>query len=152
MNFTSKRFHSILIGLILAITGVAYADENGDWKKIKEDKGITVHQRKIAGWDIKQTRAHGQIATSAEEILAIIDDAKIAKEIQELIKQRIKPKTVELKGEFQIKTYAPNGVKIIKDAFKKIKHIRNAVKNEDYVLEISSDEEKMMMNPRALRR
>lgn len=85
MNFTSKRFHSILIGLILAITGVAYADENGDWKKIKEDKGITVHQRKIAGWDIKQTRAHGQIATSAEEILAIIDDAKIASQINKLI-------------------------------------------------------------------
>ena len=43
-------------------------------------------------------------------------------------------------------------LKFKEEIFKKIKYIRKALKNEDYVLEISSDEEKMMMNPRALRR
>jgi hypothetical protein len=43
-------------------------------------------------------------------------------------------------------------LKFKKEIFRKIKYIRDMLKDEKYVLEISSDEEKMMMNPRALRR
>ena len=52
-----------------------------------------------------------------------ISDKVIAKEIEELVKQRIKPSKVEVKGKFVIESYAPNGVEIIKDAFKEIKNI-----------------------------
>ncbi len=43
-------------------------------------------------------------------------------------------------------------LKFKKEIFRKIIQIRKMIKNEEYVLELSSDEEKMMMNPRALRR
>ena len=43
-------------------------------------------------------------------------------------------------------------LKFKEEIFKKIMYIRRALKDEKYVFEISSDEEKMMMNPRALRR
>ncbi len=43
-------------------------------------------------------------------------------------------------------------LKFKEDIFKKILYIRKALEDEKYVFEISSDEEKMMMNPRALRR
>ena len=52
-----------------------------------------------------------------------VEDKNIATEIEKLVKQRIKPKIVELKGEFKIQSYAPNGVEVIKEAFKKLKHI-----------------------------
>ncbi|MBN2154996.1 MAG: hypothetical protein JW776_03035 [Candidatus Lokiarchaeota archaeon] len=43
-------------------------------------------------------------------------------------------------------------LKFKEEIFRQIIHIRKVMKNEQYILEISSDEEKMMMNPRALRR
>jgi hypothetical protein len=43
-------------------------------------------------------------------------------------------------------------LKFKKEIFRKIVKIRKMMKDEKYVFEISSDEEKMMMNPRALRR
>jgi len=43
-------------------------------------------------------------------------------------------------------------LKFKNEIFKKIIHIRKSMKDEKYVLDVSSDEEKMMMNPRALRR
>ncbi|TFG19624.1 MAG: hypothetical protein EU530_05740 [Promethearchaeota archaeon] len=43
-------------------------------------------------------------------------------------------------------------LKFKKEIFRKIMRIRKALEDEKYVFEISSDEEKMMMNPRALRR
>jgi len=49
-------------------------------------------------------------------------DKKIAKELTELIQQRIKPPSVEIKGDFIMSSYQPNGVGIIKEAFKKGLH------------------------------
>lgn len=46
-------------------------------------------------------------------------DNKTEKILEETIKQRIKPEVVEIKGEFTLISYAPEGVEIIKQALKK---------------------------------
>ncbi len=46
-------------------------------------------------------------------------DKKIAKEIEEVVKQRIKPPEVEIKGDLMISSYAPDGVEVVKDVLKK---------------------------------
>lgn len=43
----------------------------------------------------------------------------IAKELTELIEQRIKPEEITLSGDLTLTSYAPNGAEIIKDAIKK---------------------------------
>lgn len=45
-------------------------------------------------------------------------DKKIAKELTDAIKSRIKPPEVKLAGDVQITSYAQNGIQLIKDAFK----------------------------------
>lgn len=42
------------------------------------------------------------------------------KELQEVIKQRIKPEEVKLSASLNLTSYAPNGIEIIKEALKKI--------------------------------
>ena len=46
-------------------------------------------------------------------------DAKLAKSLDELIKSRIKPPEVEIRGIIKIESYDPEGIGIIKDALKK---------------------------------
>lgn len=46
-------------------------------------------------------------------------DKKVAAELAETIKQRIKPKEVTIKGDLVLSTYAPNGVELIKKVLKK---------------------------------
>ncbi|MFQ5621680.1 MAG: translation initiation factor IF-2 subunit alpha [Candidatus Nanoarchaeia archaeon] len=53
---------------------------------------------------------------SGERDLSEDIDKKIADDLTELILQRIKPPIVEIKGEFTIMTYEPNGVEIVKKA------------------------------------
>jgi len=43
-------------------------------------------------------------------------DEKVTLKLDEIIKQRIKPKEVEIKGDLKMETYAPNGVDIVKHA------------------------------------
>ena len=45
-------------------------------------------------------------------------DKELAKELGELIKQRLKPRFVEIKGELALQSYAPDGVERIKKAIK----------------------------------
>jgi len=47
-------------------------------------------------------------------------DIKLATELEEIIKQRIKPPEVTIEGEFYIESYAGNGVEIIREVFKDI--------------------------------
>lgn len=46
-------------------------------------------------------------------------DKKVAKEIEDIIRQRIKPPEVEIKGDLKILSYDADGVSIIKEALKK---------------------------------
>ena len=46
-------------------------------------------------------------------------DQKLAKKIEETVKEKIKPKEVHIEGVFAIATYAENGVKIVSDALVK---------------------------------
>lgn len=46
-------------------------------------------------------------------------DAKLFKELDEVIRQRIKPPEVEIKGIFRFVTYAPDGADIVKNALVK---------------------------------
>ena len=43
-------------------------------------------------------------------------DAKVTQKLDEIIKQRIKQKEIEIKGELKLETYVPNGVEIVKEA------------------------------------
>ena len=45
-------------------------------------------------------------------------DNKLKKELEEIIKQRIKPVEVEVKGNLKLKSYASDGVNIIKESLK----------------------------------
>ena len=55
-----------------------------------------------------------------ENLLDSLDiDKKWLKTLGEVIKQRIKPAEVEVKGKLKITTYASNGIEIIKDSLKK---------------------------------
>ena len=44
--------------------------------------------------------------------------------LTEVIKQRIKPPEVEIKGDFKISSYKPDGIEIIKNAVKKAKELK----------------------------
>jgi len=46
-------------------------------------------------------------------------DKKLAEELTELIKQRIKPPIVDIKGALTLKSYLPDGVEVIKEGLKK---------------------------------
>ncbi len=59
-----------------------------------------------------------EVAFSDKDLTKSGVDPVIAKELTELIKQRIKLPEVQLKGEFGIHTYAPNGIEIIREALK----------------------------------
>jgi len=45
-------------------------------------------------------------------------DSKLKKELEEIIKQRIKPVEVEVKGNLKLKSYASDGVNIVKESLK----------------------------------
>ncbi len=47
-------------------------------------------------------------------------DAKLAKQLTEVITQRIKPPEVEIGGELVLSSYEPNGVELIKEALKQV--------------------------------
>lgn len=46
---------------------------------------------------------------------------KEIKELEDLIKQRIKPKEVQIKGHFEVKFYQPDGVGLVKKTFELVK-------------------------------
>ena len=48
---------------------------------------------------------------------------KTARELTEIIRERIKPTIVEIKGNLNLKSYDPNGIEIIKKTLKKLKNI-----------------------------
>lgn len=58
------------------------------------------------------------VALKGKSIDIEIDD-KVKKEIIEMVKQRIKPVEVEVKGDLSLKSYAPDGVELIKKSLKK---------------------------------
>lgn len=59
-------------------------------------------------------------ASKDEKVLESLGiDKNHLKIIDEIIKQRIKPAEVEIKGKLKITTFAPNGIEIIKDSLKK---------------------------------
>ncbi|MFO7711289.1 MAG: S1 RNA-binding domain-containing protein [Candidatus Woesearchaeota archaeon] len=47
-------------------------------------------------------------------------DPKVAKDLEEVIHQRIKPPEVFIEGNFTIQSYEPNGLEVIKKAFVKV--------------------------------
>lgn len=50
-------------------------------------------------------------------------EKKLAKDVEEAIKQRVKTAEVKIEGKFKLVSYEPNGVEIIKEALKKAKDI-----------------------------
>jgi translation initiation factor 2 subunit 1 len=67
------------------------------------------------------------VVTSDLKLESLGIDKKIAAPLEELIRQRIKPPEVELKGELYIQTYDPDGVDIIKEAISRAKEKNDKV-------------------------
>lgn len=69
-------------------------------------------------------------------------EKKLAEILTQAVKERIKPEEVEIKGELKLRSYAPNGIDIIKEALSKAKNVEIkylgagkfslAVKSDDY--------------------
>jgi len=95
---------------------------------------------------------YGGIFPAFEEVaegnldLSDIVDKKIAAELVETIKQRIKPKTVTVNGDLTVTCYAPNGVEVIKevlvDAQKKSESIIRYKGAGIYHVEVIADDYK----------
>jgi|TARA_B100001971_G_scaffold132295_1_gene122122 translation initiation factor 2 subunit 1 len=65
-----------------------------------------------------------QDVVKGEDVLRKLGvEEKVAKELEESIKLRIKEVEVEIKGDLRILSYAPNGVEIIKEALKKAENV-----------------------------
>ena len=54
-------------------------------------------------------------------------DKRISDELLNVIKQRIKPAEIEISGDFILKSYAPNGVEIIRTALQKANSLSESV-------------------------
>lgn len=79
--------------------------------------------REISG---KVTKTHASLPEFFEESAKdekLLDNLNIDKKwmkiLEDVIKQRIKPAEVEIKGKLRITTYSPEGIAIIKDSLKK---------------------------------
>jgi translation initiation factor 2 subunit 1 len=59
------------------------------------------------------------VVTSNIKLADLGIDAKLSAALEEIIRQRIKPPEIELKGELFLQTYNPDGVDIIKQAISK---------------------------------
>ncbi len=57
----------------------------GPWEQRKEQEGITVHQREVPGWGIKEVRATGNVATSMHDLLQIIKSVKCFGKINNIV-------------------------------------------------------------------
>ncbi|MBN1644951.1 S1 RNA-binding domain-containing protein [Candidatus Woesearchaeota archaeon] len=74
-------------------------------------------------------------------------DKKLAAELTEVIKQRIKPREIEISGEITITSNSPNGVEIVKEILKKAENIpeKPLIKYKGagvYIISIKSDDYK----------
>jgi hypothetical protein len=115
----------------------------------------------------KSKEKHWQVFTFDEKRLTIGSDWEVLLG-EDRILAKIDEKKLNIGGKFNVFFYDEEYYKDVnffrvvllftmmlkfkEEIFKKILFIRKAMKDEKYVFTISSDEEKMMMNPRALRR
>jgi START domain len=61
----------------LGIAGLALADEEGGWRKIHEERGITVSTREEAGQELPRFRGQATLTGNVLHVLAILlDDAR----------------------------------------------------------------------------
>lgn len=72
--------------------------------------------------------AFEDVAADALNLERLGIDKDIAKQLTEVIKQRIKPPEVEIKGVFNISSHKPDGINIIKDAVKKAEEVKGDFK------------------------
>lgn len=97
---SARKTVSLFLGLwLIAISGIASSDTStaGPWKQVKEQDGITVYQREVPGWSIKEVRATGIVAAPIQKVLEIINDVNHAGKINEVVSDAgmIKPETPE---------------------------------------------------------
>lgn len=62
------------------------------------------------------------IVTGQFDISKLNLPKKVEGKLLELVKQRMKPPEVEIKGKMVMQTYAPDGIKLLESTFKKMKH------------------------------
>lgn len=83
----AKKTASLFLGLWLtAFCAIADSTSTpGSWEQVKEQDGITVYQREVPGWSIKEVRATGNVAASMQDLLKIINDVKYFGKINEIV-------------------------------------------------------------------
>ncbi|MBE8538604.1 translation initiation factor IF-2 subunit alpha [Geoglobus acetivorans] len=65
--------------------------------------------------------AFEEVAYEGYEVIAKIAGEELAKEIAELAREHIKPSTVSVRGYFELKSFAPDGIERIKKALSVVK-------------------------------
>ncbi|MBN2368459.1 S1 RNA-binding domain-containing protein [Candidatus Woesearchaeota archaeon] len=59
------------------------------------------------------------------DLSKVLTDKKISSQIEELVKQRFKPKVVEVSGELSLSTYDSDGITVIKSALTSAEEVEN---------------------------
>lgn len=86
MLFVNKN--SVLLLSLWLAAFCAIADSPftaGPWEQVRERDGITVYQREVPGWSIKEVRATGNVAASMQDLLEFISDVKYYSKINEIV-------------------------------------------------------------------
>lgn len=71
--------------------------------------------------------AFEDVALKGESLEKLGVEKKVAEQLTEVIKLRIKPSEVKISGDFILRSYKPDGVNIIKEALKKGKKVNKEV-------------------------
>lgn len=78
--------------------------------------------------------AFEEVAYEGYEVIAKITGEELAKAIAELAREHIKPSSVSVRGYFELKSFAPDGVEKIKEALKSVDKYRDGAEIEvEYV-------------------
>jgi len=88
---------------------------NKDYEKVYDDIAKKVFEKYVYIHECFNDIVKDEIDLADLEI-----DEKLAEELTQAVKERIKPEEVEIKGELKLVSYAPDGIDIIKEALSKI--------------------------------
>lgn len=85
-----------------------------------------------------------QVSSEGEKVLTELNvNKKISKEVYEIVKEKIKPVELKIKANLILRSFAPNGIEIIKKALALAKNSKiNYISAPKYSIEVSSTDYK----------
>lgn len=77
--------HWVMLGWLSTLTPCISAEQPGPWQRVKMKDGITVYQREVPGWSIKEVRATGQVSAPIQRVRAVVEDITQANRINSVV-------------------------------------------------------------------